>query len=218
MLKIYGLYRSRATRNIWLCDEMGVPFELVPVIQANRLKDPHAPNAPVNTRTPSFLAVNPNGHIPSIDDDGLILHESLAINMYLAKKHGGPLAPANVAEDGQMTMWTVWSVTELEPHSIQILYHRVARPVAERDPKIADAAVAALRGPFSVLDKALAKTGYLVGNRFTVADINVAECARYAQAAPELFEAAPNVKKWLAACQARPAFKAMMAKRDAEPA
>jgi glutathione S-transferase len=90
--------------------------------------------------------------------------------------------------------------------------------VAERDPKIADAAIAALRGPFAVLDKALAKTGYLVGGRFTVADINVAECARYAQAAPELFEAAPNVKKWLAACQARPAYKAMMAKRDAEPA
>ena len=218
MLKIYGLYRSRATRNIWLCDEMGVPFELVPVIQANRLKDPHAPDAPVNTRSPSFLAINPNGHVPSIDDDGLVLHESLAINMYLAKKHGGPLAPANIAEDGQMTMWTVWSVTELEPHSIQILYHRVARPAAERDPKIADAAIGALRGPFSVLDKALAKTGYLVGGRFTVADINVAECARYAQAAPELFDSAPNVKKWLAACQARPAFKAMMAKRDAEPA
>jgi glutathione S-transferase len=75
-----------------------------------------------------------------------------------------------------------------------------------------------LRAPFAVLDKALAASGYIVGGRFTVADINTAEVVRYAMAAPELFEAAPRVKAWLAACQARPAFKAMWAKRDAEPA
>lgn len=218
MLTIYGVYRSRASRNIWLCDELGVPFKLVPVIQGYRLPDPLAPEAPLNTRQPAFLKVNPNGHVPSIDDDGLILHESLAINLYLARKHGGPLAAANGAEDGLMTMWTVWAVTEVEPHSIQVLYHRLARPPEERDAKIADAAVAALKAPFAVLDQHLAKTGVLVGGRFTVADINLAECVRYAQPAPELFEAAPNVKKWLAACQARPAFKAMMAKREAEPA
>jgi len=57
-----------------------------------------------------------------------------------------------------------------------------------------------------------------VGGRFTVADINVAEIVRYAQAAPELFEKAPRVKAWLAACQARPAFKRMWAERDKEPA
>ncbi len=218
MLTIYGIYRSRATRNIWLAGELGIPFKMVPVIQANRLADPLAADAPLNTRSPEFLKINPNGHIPSIDDDGLVLHESLAINLYLAKKHGGPLAPANVAEDGQMAMWTVWSVTELEPHSIQVLYHRVSKPAAEREPKVADAAVGALRGVFAVLDAALAETGYLVGGRFTVADINVAECVRYAMAAPELFEAAPHVKKWLAACHARPVYKEMMAKRDAEPA
>ena len=75
-----------------------------------------------------------------------------------------------------------------------------------------------MRGPFSVLNKHLANSDYIVGNRFTVADVNVAEVVRYAQAAPELFEAAPRVKAWLAACQARPQYKAMMAKRDAEPA
>jgi glutathione S-transferase len=218
MLKIYGCYRSRATRNIWLLDELGVPFELVPVVQATRFPDPLAAGVPFNTRSPSFLKINPNGHIPSIDDSGLILHESLAINLYLARKHGGPLAPANIAEEGQMAMWTAWSLTEMEPHSIQILYHRVARPPADRDAKVADAAIASLRGAMHVLDKAVAGTGYLVGGRFTVADINVAECVRYAMAAPELFESNPNAKKWLATCQARPVFKAMMAKRDAEPA
>lgn len=218
MLKIYGLYRSRASRNIWLCDELGVPFELVPIMQANRLGTPGAAGVKLNTKSPEFLKINPNGHIPSIDDDGLILHESLGINLYLAKKHGGPLAPANIAEDGLMTSWTAWALTEVEPHSIQILYHRVAKPAAERDPKIANAAVAALKAPFAVLDKALAATGYVVGGRFTVADINIAECVRYAAAAPELFEANPNVKAWLAKLHARPAFKEMMAKRELEPA
>ncbi len=218
MLKIYGCYRSRASRNIWLMGELGQPFAMVPVIQGYRLPDPLAAGAPLNTRSPAFLKINPNGHIPSVDDDGLILHESLAINLYLARKHGGPLAPATIAEDGQMAMWTAWVLTELETQALNILYHRVARPPAERDETVAVAAIASLKAPFAVLDQALAKTGHLVGNRFTVADINVAECVRYAMPAAELFAAAPHVQRWLAACHARPAFKDMMAKREAEPA
>jgi glutathione S-transferase len=217
MLTIYGVYRSRASRNIWLAHELGLPFTHVPVMQLYRLPDP-PPAGVVHTKSPEFLKVNPNGHVPSIDDDGLILHESLAINLYLAKKHGGPLAPANAAEDGLMTVWALWAATEVEPHALQVVTHRVSKPPAERDPKIAQAAIEALRAPFAVLDKVLAGSGFVVGGRFTVADINVAEVFRYAMPAPELFEAAPRVKAWLAACQARPAFKAMMAKREAEPA
>ena len=219
MLTIYGVYRSRASRNIWLAHELGLPFTHVPVIQHYRLADPAAPAAPLHTRSPEFLKVNPNGHIPSIDDDGLVLHESLAINLYLAKKHGGPLAPATVAEDGEMGMWALWAATEVEPHALMIIYHRLGgAPGGVKDPAIADAAVAALRGPIAVLDRALAKTGFLVGGRFTVADINAAEIVRYAQPAPELFEAASHVKAWLAACQARPAFTKMWEERERETA
>lgn len=217
MLTIYGVHRSRASRNIWLAHELGVPFRHVPVIQHYRVKEP-VPADLLHTRSPAFLAVNPNGHVPTIDDDGFVLHESLAINLYLAKKHGGSLAPANVAEDGEISMWTLWAATEVEAHALAIMTHRVGRPPAERDPAIADAAVAVLESPFAVLDKALARTGHLVGGRFTVADINVAEIVRYAQAAPELFEANPKVKAWLAACQARPAFRKMWEARDKEPA
>jgi glutathione S-transferase len=216
MLTIYGVYRSRASRNIWLAHELGLPFKHVPVIQHDRLPDAKAPGAPLSTRSPEFVKVNPNARIPSVDDDGLILHESLAINLYLAKKHGGPLAPATVGEEGEMGMWALWAATEVEPHSINIVYHRVGNPKGPKDPKIADAAVEALRGPFAVLDKAVAG-GFLVGDRFTVADINAAEVIRYAMPATSLFEAAPRVKAWLAACHQRPAYKAMMAKRDAEP-
>jgi glutathione S-transferase len=216
MLTIYGVYRSRASRNIWLANELGLPFKLVPVMQRYRLPDP-PPAGVLHTQSPEFLAVNPNGHVPTIEDDGLVLHESLAINLYLARKHGGPIGPINVREDGQMSMWALWAATEVEPHAINIIYHRVSNAGRPMDPKIADAAVEALRAPFAVLEGALA-TGHLVAGRFTVADINVAEVVRYAQAAPELFETAPRVKAWLAACQARPAFQKMWAEREKEPA
>ena len=216
MLTIYGVHRSRASRILWLAHELGLPFKQVPVMQRYRLPDP-PPAGVLHTRSPAFLAVNPNGHVPTIDDDGLVLHESLAINLYLARKQGGPLGPVNVAEDGRMTMWSLWAATEVEPQAINIIYHRVSNAGRPMDPKIADAAVEALRGPFAVLDGALGD-GHLVGGRFTVADINVAEVVRYAQAAPELFEKAPRVKAWLAACQARPAFQRMWAEREKEPA
>lgn len=217
MLTIYGVYRSRASRIIWLANEMGIPFRHVPVIQANRVPDPLAKGAPLNTQSPEFLKVNPFGRIPSVDDDGLVLHESLAINLYLARKHGGPLAAATPAEDGQIAMWTLWAATEVEPHSIQVLYNMVGKPPAERDAKLAAASVEALRSRFAFLDKSVGAARFLVGGRFTVADINVAEIVRYATPATELFDGAPNVKAWLAACQARPAFKAMWATRDTEP-
>src|SRR5580704_6753950 len=78
-LKIYGVLRSRASRNVWLAKELGLAFEHVTVIQAYRLADPAASGAPLNTASAEFRAVNPDGLIPAIDDDGLVLHESLAI-------------------------------------------------------------------------------------------------------------------------------------------
>ena len=218
MLKIYGVYRSRATRNIWLAMELGIPFEHVPVIQSYRLANPDAADAPQHTRSTTFLAVNPNGHIPSIDDDGFRLHESLAINLYLAKKHKGQLGPRDVREDGVMTMWALWAATEVETPALNVMYHMAAYPPDKRDAKLAADSLAALKAPFSVLENELAGKDYIVGGRFTVADINTAEVFRYAMPAKDLFAASPNVAAWLKRCQDRPAFKAMMAKREAEPA
>jgi glutathione S-transferase len=217
MLTIYGVHRSRASRAIWLANELGVSFAQIPVVQRYRLSA-EAATGTLHTRSPDFLKINPNGHIPTIEDDGLVLSESLAINLYLAKKHGGPLAPADLAEDALMTMWALWAATEVEPHALVVLNHRQAKPPEERDGNAADAAISALRTPFAVLETALGASGYIVGGRFTVADINTAEVFRYAMPAPELFEAAPRVKAWLATCQARPAFKRMMAAREKEPA
>ena len=219
MLTIYGVTRSRASRIIWLCHEIGIPFKQVPVIQAYRLADLDAPGAPIHTRSAEFLKVNPNGHIPSIDDNGFKLHESLAINLYLARKHGGPLAPANAQEEGLAVMWSLWAATECETHALSLQQHLAAFPPEKRKPEVVEAALAALEAPFAVLGAALAEgNGHVMGGRFTVADINVAEIIRYAKPATQLFDAHPRVKAWLDACQARPAFQAMWQARDAEAA
>jgi glutathione S-transferase len=216
-LKIYGVLRSRTSRNVWLAKELRIPYELIPVIQARRLADPDAADAPLNTASPSFRAINPNGLIPSIDDDGFILSESLAINLYLAKKHGGALAPVGLREDGLMTMWSIWAVGECETAAVEILLNTFPRAGERADPSKVEAAIAKLHKPFGAMDTALRNgNGFLVGGRFTVADINVAEICRYAQPAKSLFNAFPVVKAWLDTCQTRPAFIETMAAREKE--
>ena len=195
MLTIYGVPRSRTFRPLWTAHELGIPYTL----------DPIDPRKGEQT-SPAFLAINPNGHIPAIKDGNLVLWESLAIDLYLAKKYGGPLAPKTVEEDGLMTMWSFWAATEVEAHALQILYHRALKPEEERVPKRADDAVEALRKPTAVLDAHLkAHGGSLVGGRFTIADLNVAAVYSYAKPAPELFTEASHVLKWLDTALARPA-------------
>jgi glutathione S-transferase len=216
-LKIYGVLRSRATRNVWLAKELGIDFTVVPVIQGYRLPDAKAAGAPLNTESPAFRAINPNGQVPCIEDDGFVLCESLAINLYLAKKHGGPLAPKDAREEALMMQWALWAATDCEPKTLAIQYARAGKP-EQRDEAVVKTSIEGLARPAASLDSALAKGGgWLVGNRFTVADVNAAEVWRYAQAAPEFIDAHAPIKAWLAACQARPAFKAMMDERAAEP-
>jgi glutathione S-transferase len=218
MLTIYGVYRSRASRNYWLAGELGLPFASVPVIQAYRLDDAQAADAPLNTQSPEFLSVNPTGLIPCIDDGGFVMTESLGINLYLARKHGGPLAGQTITEEAEMLQWTLWAATEVEPHAVKIIMLRDAKAAESEEGRMTiRAAARALKKSFERLDAHLAATGHVVGDRFTVADLNLAEVFRYAMGQPQLFDAAPNVKAWLAACQSRPAFKAMMETRLNEP-
>ena len=220
MLTIYGVYRSRASRNIWMALELGIPFTVKPVVQAYRLLDRPPGLPPINTRSPEFLRLNPLGQIPVIEDDGVVLTESLAINLYLARKYGekSGLGPKNLAEEGQMAMWALRGATEIESHALEVLLHRAELSPDERDEAVAMAAEAALRDRLPVVDAALAETGWLVGGRFTVADINLAEVLRYALPAKRLFDANPNLKRWIEACHARPAFQQMWKTRESEPA
>ncbi|MFN3721076.1 MAG: glutathione S-transferase family protein [Rhizobium rhizophilum] len=217
MLKIYGVYKSRATRILWLMEELGAPFELVPVLQAYKLKDPMADGVRLNTRSPEFLAINPMGSIPTIVDDGLVLNESLAQTLYVAKTSGGPLAPKDAAEDALMLQWTLFGATSIETEALKIaMANNEGRLGTEAGQAEAKAVARILARPFGVLEKHFAAHDYAVGGRFTVADINLAEIVRYAQAYQPLFDAHPKTAAWLARVQARPGFKAMWEKRLAE--
>jgi glutathione S-transferase len=202
-LKIYGIPRSRALRTLWMAHELGIPYELVEV----------APG-PDGSRKPEYLRLNPNGQVPFIDDGGLILWESFAINLYLAKKQGAPIGPANLAEDGQMTMWTLWTVNEIEPKAIAVLYNTAELPDGERSPAAVASALEALKAPLGLLEGRLAAGGgYLVGNRFTVADLNLICCLFYLRFAPQALAATPGVRAWYDKGLARPANRTAFALR-----
>jgi glutathione S-transferase len=217
MLKIYGVYQSRASRTYWMALELGIEFESIPVLQAYRLPDPLAADAPLNTQSPGFIKLNANGHIPTIDDDGLVLGESVAINLYLASKHRGPLAPGSLAEEGLIDQWSLWAVSEVEPHSIRIVqtHDRVLQDTPGGKDTIAVAA-RLLKRPLAVLEAHLGEQDYLVGERFTVADLNLVEIIRYALSETALFATFPRILAWVERCHDRDAFRKMMAARKAE--
>jgi glutathione S-transferase len=202
-LKIYGVPRSRATRTLWMAHELGISFELIEV-----------PPGAEGSRKPEYLRLNPNGQVPFIDDHGLILWESMAINLYLAKKHGAPIGPANLAEDGQMTMWGFWTVNEIEPHASTVLYNTAERPEAERSSAALTTALNALNTPLMVLEKKLQEgSGYLVGRRFTVTDLNAISCLFYLRFAPQALADKPAIRAWYDEGMARPANRAAFALR-----
>ncbi len=219
MLTIYGALRSRATRPIWLLYETGTPFEHVPVIQSYRLPEPLAADAPLNTASPAFLAINPQGLVPALVDGDLLLTESLAITYYLARKLGGDLAPRDVAEEGEAVQWALLGATGVELPALEIMQTRMKGLADSSEGNaLITARVAALARPFARIEAHLQGRDWLMGGRFTVADIVLAECVRYAQAQPGIFDECPAIAAWLARCQARPAWQRMWAERNAEAA
>jgi glutathione S-transferase len=218
MITIYGVYRSRASRNIWLLEEIGCPWRLEPVIQAYRLPDPTAPDAPASTLSPGFLALSPQGAIPVMQDGDLVLTESLAINLHLARAYGGDLGPRDAAEDAQMQQWALYGATAVEPSALLLMYAHVDGKGGSPEGRAEIAGfVEKLRRPLAVLEAHLAAQGNMVGGRFTVADINMAEILRYAASDAGLMVAYPKTSAWLEALHARPAFQRMWTQRNAEP-
>ncbi len=197
-LKIYGVARSRAARVLWMAKELGLDYEHVKVDFATG-----------ETRTPAHLALNPNGHVPVIDDDGVILWESMAINLYLAKKYGaGGLYPSRLEDEARAWQWSFWGMTEVERPVLAAMMNRAVYPESQRDLAAADAAEKTLAQPFGVLEGVLARTPYLLGGNFTVADLNVASILAWARPAQIDVSAFPKVAEWLKNCAERPAARA----------
>ena len=198
-LSIYGVARTRAFRALWMAEELGIPYQHLPI----EIGDAGA-------RTPEFLALNPNGRLPVIVDDGFVLSKSLAITLYLAKKHSnGKIYPGTREGEAKAWQWSFWAIAEVDRAVNIWSLHAVRLPPAERDAALRDEALKILTGPFKVLDAAVAGQPYLLGDEFTVADLNVA--AVISRAIDMELDAVPHLKSWLMRCLDRPAARAALA-------
>lgn len=201
MLTIHGSARSRAQRTLWMAFELGIPYE----------HDNILPRSPA-TKTPEFLALNPNSRLPVIEDDGFVLWESMAINFYLAKKHNSPLYPSDPRNEALALQWSFWEVDRLDRTLAAYLTHTSILPEAERDKSIADAAWAEVEPAMNVLNGALSKSQWLAGPAFSIADLNVA-CALWRCLGMDLSRW-PAMRDWFARCWDRPAGKQARAARE----
>ena len=193
-LKIYGIPKSRAVRVLWMAEELGIPYANVGVTMADKAH-----------KQPAFLEVNPNGRLPAIDDGGFRLSESLAINLYLAKKHG-KLQPKSLEDEARCWQWSLWTVFEIDKQVNDWASHDHVLPEAQREPGKLKLAREVLDVPLGVLDSALANRAYLVSpDAFSVADLNVA-AAMYRLNRMD-FGAKKNLARWYRACWDRPAAR-----------
>lgn len=200
MLRIHGSARSRAIRTLWMVEELGIPYEHVDL----------APRSP-GTRTPEYRVLNPNGRVPTIEDDGFVLSESMAINLYLANKHGR-LYPADPRNEALAWQWSFWEVDRLDRQIVTYANHALVLPQADRKPELADAAWAEIVPAMDVLEIALGKASWLAGSEFCVADLNVA-AALYRGLSIDLSRW-PAVNAWLQRCWDRPAARKARAMRE----
>jgi glutathione S-transferase len=195
MAKLYGTSKSRSARSLWALEELGVKYE-------------HIATEVPKAKGPDHLKINPNGHIPALEDDGVVLFESQAINLYLAEKYGkNSIWPASVEDHGRTYQWSFWAITELEGHFLTILSHKLFLPADQRDEKKAAAAADALKGPLGVLEGALKGHDYLLGSKFTIADLNVAGVLVFGTYVKFDHSATPAVHAWLQKCFERESFK-----------
>jgi glutathione S-transferase len=198
MLRLYGSAKSRAVRVLWMAGELGLTYDH---------KD-WLPRAP-ETRTPEYRALNPNSRVPTIDDDGFVLSESMAINFYLAKKHKSPLYPTDPKQEALALQWSLWETDRLDRQIVNYCRHTRDLPEAERKPDIAEAAWKEIVPAFDALEAALAKSAWLAGPAFSLGDLNVA-AALFRALALDLAKW-PHVNTWLHRCWERPAAKKVRA-------
>jgi glutathione S-transferase len=201
-ITLYGVAASRALRNIWMLEEIGLPYAHDPI----HYTDPAL-------KLPPYIGLNPNGKIPMLTVDNFAVFESLAINLYLADRFDTTLSLKDADERGQASQWALWAMTEIDAPIGVWAMNTLVKPEAERDLGAAATALASLQKPLSALNTALSGKQCLVGDRFTVVDLNTAACL-YRGLSMDL-AAYPNVSVWLKRCWSRePALRARRARGD----
>jgi glutathione S-transferase len=198
MLKIYGYAQSINVRKVlWVCDELGLPFERVDWGGSFR-----------STSEPQFLALNPVGMVPVIDDDGTVVWESNVIVRYLAASRGRvDLLPSEPAARARVEQWMDWQASDFN-NSWRVCFQAlVRRNPAFQDKAAIDASADLFNRMVGIIDEELARTGgYIAGETFTVADVVLGLSLHRWQSVPMPRPQYENVARYLARLLERPGF------------
>jgi glutathione S-transferase len=198
MLKIWGrLTSSNVQKVMWCIDELGVVHERVDV------------GGPFGrTKEPAYLAMNPNGLVPTLEEDGFILWESNSCVRYLAAKHGaGSLWPTDLRVRADAERWMDWQLTTLSGPSTAIFWGLVRTKPEDRDMKAIEAGAKKLNELFAVVDKVVATRKFVAGDQLTIGDIPMGIAAYRWFTLPVERAKLPNFEAWYRRLTERPAYK-----------
>ncbi|AHL75462.1 glutathione S-transferase [Stutzerimonas stutzeri] len=193
MMKLYGTPPTRALRVIWLLNELGLEYEMLPVsiLQGEN-------------RQPEFLALNPAAKVPVLVDGSLVITESAAIQLYLAEKNPqAGFIPASVEDRAQMYRWIFFLMTEIEQPLWRIVRHTFLYPEEKRLPQEIELARQDCLEMVAVLERHMHDREFMVADRLSVADFNAAYTLDWANE-EKMLEGAPRLKAYLQSMYARP--------------
>jgi glutathione S-transferase len=194
MITLHHAPYSRSVRVLWLLEELGVPYQLRTL-------------PPIATTTP-FSLDTPTGKVPTIEIDGLVMCESIAIMEYILDRHAnGRLTPERgTAEWGRLLQWLHYSESTAFPPLGYIARHSFALPVAERIEKSRDENLVLAARVLALPERVLGESEYLLGHEFTAADIAMGYTVGTARLLG-ILDTSPNLVAYLGRLTARPAFQ-----------
>lgn len=197
--------QSSATRVHWSLEELGIPYEKVKIdLRAG------------DQRKPDFLAINPNGKVPALVVDGTPMFESAAIQIFLGERYGvdkGLWPAAGTAERAQALTWLVWGQVALGTTFMRY-FHNSGEwiPKELQHAGQAEAALKDIHAHLKILEDRLAGREFVVGERFNLADLDIASMLGWGIPAAKIDTSAyPNINAWLARATERKGFKTAMA-------
>ena len=198
VLTIWGRTNSiNVQKVLWCCAELDIAYERI-----------DAGGSFGVSNTPDYLAMNPNGLVPTIDDGGFILWESNVIVRYLAAKHGqGTLYPSDLKDRAEAERWMDWQVTTLWAAMRPLFFGYVRTPPEQRDPAALAAAQRGSEEALSILDRYLKERAFLAGERFTMGDIPAGISVYRWISMPIARPDFPHVARWYQALTERPGFR-----------
>jgi glutathione S-transferase len=198
MLKIWGRKNSiNVQKVLWACGELALPIERIDAGMAFGVNN-----------TPEYKAMNPNGLVPLMSDDGFLLWESHAIVRYLARRYGlGSLCPADAQTAADADRWMEWFSTTLWLNLKPVFWNLVRVPPEQRDMPLVASSLQLLTANFQLVDAWLARRDYMAGAAFSMGDIPMGVSAFRWYNMPIERPALKNLDAWYARLCERPAFQ-----------